>query len=591
MTRSNKNRLEDRLDEADVMQSLQSKRTKTSTKKTYSSKITTLISWLKAHRPNTVDESSNAMCLPLPKDVIMAFFGHICSAAQACDQDNMASSVASSTPLAVSTVWGFRSALVDVYRKQNVLWDSKIDDALCSALEGYEKTINDLKKRGLMKVNEGKHQLTMSGFELVLLKMMSLEPNTKGQAWSTVVFGWCFLVLTWNLMSRADSIATIIEQGHKGDQTGSKKVAKHVYANPYQPHQCPILALAVHLFSCPERSCSGKQQFFIGSDSKDRFGRILRRVVNSLSADELCQLSCASEDIGTHSLRKGSSSYALGQVNGPTPVSVYLRMGQSLGNVKDRYIHFGEGADQLCGRMITGLPFDSERFGVIPPHFPPRLASKLTIEFWDRVVSEFSKYTRGMQSAFPFMLASLIHHEQYLRNTISPNHPIFKSRVFSANPLLQELRGSTVLSLGTSPVSGLKATGIPVHLAIAKQVAGLKEAVSSLRDGITALEDKMPNVVASTVVSELRHHLAVNGGAISLQEFDSRIMNMEARITERVCSAIRDVQLPRDNPEAVQSGDQRNWRTWSWKDGKIGHAVPRGWKFPARTNVKVLWNM
>ncbi|KAK1939388.1 hypothetical protein P3T76_008772 [Phytophthora citrophthora] len=66
---------------------------------------------------------------------------------------------------------------------------------------------------------------------------------------------------------------------------------------------------------------------------------------------------------------------------------------------------------------------------------------------------------------------------------------------------------------------------------------------------------------------------------------------MEARITERDCSAITDVQLPRDNPEAVQSGDQRNWRTWSWKDGKIGHAVPRGWEFPARTNVKVLWNM
>jgi hypothetical protein len=71
-----------------------------------------------------------------------------------------------------------------------------------------------------------------------------------------------------------------------------------------------------------------------------------------------------------HSLRKSSSSYALDQVNGPTHVSVYLCMGQSLGKLKDRYIHFGEGPDQLCGRMIAGLPFNSECVGVLlPDHY------------------------------------------------------------------------------------------------------------------------------------------------------------------------------------------------------------------------------
>ncbi|OWY90266.1 hypothetical protein PHMEG_00041690, partial [Phytophthora megakarya] len=60
--------------------------------------------------------------------------------------------------------------------------------------------------------------------------------------------------------------------------------------------------------------------------------------------------------------------------------SVYLRVGQSLGKLKDRYIHFGEGADQLCGRMIAGLPFDSERFGVLPPHFSPELLSQMTMD-------------------------------------------------------------------------------------------------------------------------------------------------------------------------------------------------------------------
>eukprot|EP00644_Phytophthora_capsici_P008981 jgi/Phyca11/68153/gw1.6.559.1 len=327
--------------------------------------------WLASHYPETID-SDERIRIPLPKDAVLGFFGHICSPAHVCDRD----SVDSKNP--------------------------QLDMELRRVLEGYEKVINNLKKRGLMKINEGKRQLKVSGFELLALKLMTLEPTKKGQAWSNVTFGWSFFVLMWNLMSRADSVDTIMlqhiewsedclvveEQGHKGDQTGAEKFGKHVYANPYEPSQCSVLALAVHLFSCPERS---------------RFGRLLRRVIKALSAEELCILSCIPEDIGTHSLRKGSSSYALGQ---------------SLGRLKDRYIHFGEGADQLCGRMIAGLPFDSERFG----------------------------------SAFPFLMASLIQHEQYLRNTLSSSHPVFKSRVFTANSLLDYQRGNTIIANGTSPV-------------------------------------------------------------------------------------------------------------------------------------------
>ncbi|KAF4139055.1 hypothetical protein GN958_ATG11717 [Phytophthora infestans] len=166
-------------------------------------------------------------------------------------------------------------------------------------------------------------------------------------------------------MSRSDSIDTIMlqhlewaddclvieEQGHKGDQTGAEKFGKHVYANLYEPSQCPILAAEELLFSSPERVVGGKQQLFIGSDNKTRFGRMLCRVIGDLSEEKIGLLSCNPADIGTHSLRKGSSSYAIGQVNGPTPVSVYLRMGQSLGKLKDRYIHFGE-----IWSAVTALP-------------------------------------------------------------------------------------------------------------------------------------------------------------------------------------------------------------------------------------------
>jgi hypothetical protein len=38
-------------------------------------------------------------------------------------------------------------------------------------------------------------------------------------------------------------------------------------------------------------------------------------------------------DVGTHSPRKGCGTYCLGQVTGPTPMAVTLRMGHSLGKI------------------------------------------------------------------------------------------------------------------------------------------------------------------------------------------------------------------------------------------------------------------
>ncbi|OWZ16434.1 hypothetical protein PHMEG_0009771 [Phytophthora megakarya] len=128
--------------------------------------------------------------------------------------------------------------------------------------------------------------------------MTTLEPKTKGQAWSTVLFGITL---------------------HKGDQTGAESLE-----SPYLPHQCAILAHPVHLFHAPNAL------------SKDHVAQILRRVIKSLSKEGMCELSCTPEDIDCHSFSKGSSSYTLGQVNRSTPVSMYLLIGQSLGKLKDR---------------------------------------------------------------------------------------------------------------------------------------------------------------------------------------------------------------------------------------------------------------
>jgi hypothetical protein len=163
-----------------------------------------------------------------------------------------------------------------------------------------------------------------------------------------------------------------------------------------------------------------------------------------LDESELQKLGCHITDIGTQSLRKGTSTYALGQVSGPTPVSVFLRMGQTLGQLKDRYIHTAEGADQLCGRMVAGL-FDNKAFAVLPPHFSKELLSEMNNDYWIKIVSGYMTLPTGVKSALPFLLASIIHHEVFLRKSVSHHHPIFASRVFTHNSLLEKMRGNTLL--------------------------------------------------------------------------------------------------------------------------------------------------
>ncbi|OWZ17608.1 hypothetical protein PHMEG_0008431 [Phytophthora megakarya] len=254
--------------------------------------------WLVKHYPDASEADTNELRVPLPKDAVFAFSGHICSPAHSCDRDEVDSKDASCVSLSASCVWG------------------------------YSRCVSYLKKRGLTKINEGKHQLKTIGYELLELKLMTIAPTKKGQSWATVLFGWSYFVLMWNLMSRSESVDGIMlqhiewiddalvieEQGHKGDQTGAEKFCKHVYAN-------------------------------------------------------------------------------------------------SLAKLKDRYIHFGERAGQLCGRMITGLPFHSEQFGAL----------------------------------FLFFLGSVIHHEQYLRATLSPTHPIFNARAFSSNQRLTAIFANTFL--------------------------------------------------------------------------------------------------------------------------------------------------
>ncbi|KAJ1406964.1 hypothetical protein B484DRAFT_307516, partial [Ochromonadaceae sp. CCMP2298] len=345
----------------------------------------------------------------------------------------------------------------------------EVEHAISTIVVGYQKLLNDLRKRGLFKITEGKQALMNAGYVMLAKLLLRFDPRTRkvGAQASTASFAWTFFHIGWQ-----DNSLVIQEQGHKGDQTGSDKFWNHIFANPLQPKVCPVLALAVLVFAGPPRAATGRQQLFM--------------VLYSLTEQDKQTLGQEREDLGPYSLRKGSASYCLGQVNAANPVTVQLRMGHGLGK-------------------------------------------------WREIVDGYDNYPDGFKTCFPYLLASLIYHELYLREFLYDAHPLWNSRVFANNSHLHALRadGAILLGVDICPDTWLRATGIPTHLAIADKITKLIEESQAMQRDTLAMWgeifDRLPNEVALAVGGHLRTHFQVTGIApVSLHDIDRSFGEMTA---------------------------------------------------------------
>ena len=87
---------------------------------------------------------------------------------------------------------------------------------------------------------------------------------------------------------------------------------EHIYANPYAPHICPILALGMYVFSFGFR-VEGEDQskLFLGS-TYENYTKWLGEALECMGHENA---SVESEDYGTYSFRKGAASYYYDIIN------------------------------------------------------------------------------------------------------------------------------------------------------------------------------------------------------------------------------------------------------------------------------------
>ena len=302
---------------------------------------------------------------------------------------------------------------------------------------------------------------------------------------------------------RADSLIINIPQ-QKSDQTGEGLSRdKHVYANPLKPSICAVLSTAVLVF-CTHRADDPRQQLFLGTSGDARFYKALRSFLDIIP--ETTNLGANKRDIGTHSNRKGTATFALA-FPVISAVQVYLRAGWSLGNVPDRYIIAGAGSDQLVGRTVSGLPIANLDFATLPPHFTDSDLITLRDIGWSTLLPSYDKFPGCFKRALPYFLASLAFHLPWLRKNLGRSHPLWNQSLFTQTTmhdpetgadslLIDWLHPRVITGRSACSLTNMIATGIPTHLALANEMNFVKEELAALKARYAESDQKMEAHVA-----------------------------------------------------------------------------------------------
>ena len=564
------------------------------TKIQYRRKFAHFVQWVQQRYPACFDDATASVILTaIQKSHLLDFFGFICR-----KKDKAGNFLEPTVYQTFQHVSGYKSAIKDYFSRGNVDLARDVEKMLKEFFGGYQRKIAVLKQDGVMSIVEGKLPLSFKGY-----KFLSGKAADQSCDYGTSIFASFFLIMCWNLIARCVSVGSlmynhvswendslvVVFPSHKGDKEGKRSLPKHVYANVADPSICPILSFAIYVFTKGYDRQGAKTSIFAG-DSESRFSKWLLKLChenNDLLRNQGIDISM----IGTHSFRKGIASFLSGTPGGPTAIAIYLRAGWSLGPVQSRYILEGEGGDQVCGRAATGLPLTDVSFANLPAHFISEDTGISLAEWEDILPGYLSYYPLNFREVIPYLLASLVHHRDYLDELRSrhPRHPLFLQRVWTTG-ILSRLQDNVVTGCNRNAVSKMFATGVPPHLILANRFVGLETRVDSLdinlrheiQAGNTDIKDVLqglPDAVKDNMLLNFRID-----GVIPITPL--QIGEMMDSMKLQILSAIRQDRVEASVPQiaaAQDSGAERSngtdgYATWTWKS-RI-HPIPEEFIFP-----------
>lgn len=344
---------------------------------------------------------------------------------------------------------GIRSALMDLYRCSGCEMSDEFAKDLTTFMGGIKReVIRERISKGLV-FDEGKRPMSYEVYKH-LCESLSKSDDIED------IFCHLFLVLEWNLMARSencllmslthvqwrnDSLVFFFGKTKRNQEGDGNHHPWHVYSNTFEPALCPVLTFGKYLLAYPQILLDERGPVFPGASQYSRFSKRLGQILHREHSN-LASLGVDPKDYGSHSVRKGAISLvSAGCTVSPPMAAICLRAAWSMGNVKDRYIHYEKAGDEFVGRSVSGISSLSHKFAASPIYFEPGCIDDNDYngsldEDVEKLISETyvkkEEISSSTFSMFKYIVASICFNYSYLDSTLSNTHCIRSNPLFVA---------------------------------------------------------------------------------------------------------------------------------------------------------------
>jgi hypothetical protein len=224
-------------------------------------------------------------------------------------------------------------------------------------------------------------------------------------------------------------------------------------------------------------------------------------------------------DFGSHSLRKGGSSFAAGgTTDAPAQMCIILRAGWTLSKVEKAYFRFERAGDQYLGRILCGLPIHAGEFATLPPTF--RTETKEDGDLVNELLKScFMHFPERMQGVLSCVLASVIYHADWIRDHVPPGHLLFNTPLFLGYNV-NDLKRLVFCGMA-KPRDALQPTGVPTHVSTKLKIEQLESNQREILAAIEGVHDRLEEDLRSGL-----NDFAVSQGHLTLDAVTTLFTNV-----------------------------------------------------------------
>ncbi|KAH9148505.1 hypothetical protein AeRB84_008162 [Aphanomyces euteiches] len=231
----------------------------------------------------------------------------------------------------------------------------------------------------------------------------------------------------------------------------------------------------------------------------------------------------------------------------------------------ERYFRYEAAGDQFVGRIVAGLPINSGDFSVLPPHFGS--GHDHDVDFALKTMFPSLANAGPMLGILRVLLASLVHHSNYLATTLPHQHTLLSTYLFTDPDLASKLRSKIIYGSSTNVI---QPTGIPPHVELYRKLDAARQQILDLPDSIIQgigrlLEEK--GVMAGNITREIMEQMLAKA-----------IQTLTNQCRPSVC----------ENRGSTINQESPKYPLYQW--GNKLHVLPESFDFP-NVDVFTAWNL